>query len=165
MEHNNDCSDNPTPEIQCSVELNKTFIHTITNVSFGELPIELVNEIFKDGRPFSHFIEKWIEKNYPLKHIPGCKKYDFTDINHEETKYDEKTFTKGGCKYCPSNMIGQGRVFNQKEFEEKSKKMVFCIVSNINFPEIKIRFMKGEDLIKIYPKGIINLKDHNKFFD
>ena len=166
METNNDGSDIPTKQgIICSVELNKTFIHRIENVSFGDLPSEVVNELFKDGRPFSHFIEKWIEKNYPLKHISGCKKYDFIDIDNPETKYDEKTFTKGGCKYCPSNMLGQGRVFNQTEFEEKSKKLIFCIVSNINFPEIKIKFMKGEDLIKIYPKGSISLKDHDKFFN
>ena len=30
-----------------------------------------------------------------------------------EIKYDEKTFTNRGCKYCPSNMLGQGRTFVQ----------------------------------------------------
>jgi hypothetical protein len=52
-----------------SIELNKTFFHTITNLEFGNLNKEQINEIMKDGRPFSHFIEKWLETNYPLKHI------------------------------------------------------------------------------------------------
>ena len=148
-----------------SVELNKTFTHIIENVSFGELPMQVVNEILKDGRPFSHFIEHWLASNYPLKWVGGCQPHDFVDINNEEIKYDEKTFTKGGCRFCPSNMLGQGRVFNQKIFEEKTNKLIFCIVSNVDFPKIKIKFIKGTDLIKIYPKGIINLKHHDKFFN
>ena len=148
-----------------SVILNKTFIHRIVNCGFDNLPISVTNEIFKDGRVFSHFIERWIEKNYPLKWIGGCQSYDFIDVNNEEIKYDEKTFTKGGCNFCPSNMLGQGRKFNKEVFEEKTKKLIFCIVSNINFPEIKIRFVKGVDLLVKYPKGKIPLKDHIKFFN
>ena len=104
-----------------SVELNKTFNHTISNFTFGNLPEEVCKEIWKDGRPFSHFIEGWISHNYPLTHVKGCKKYDFTDRNHPEILYDEKTFTSKGCKFCPSNMIGQGRTFDKELFEEKSK--------------------------------------------
>lgn len=148
-----------------SILLNKTFTHTIENFSFGNLSKEYITEIFKDGRPFSYFIEKWLEQNYPLKHITGCKSYDFVDINNNDILYDEKTFTKQGCNFCPSNMLGQGRKFNEEVFIEKSNKLIFCIVSNINFPEIKIKFMKGSDLIKSYPKGKIPLKEHVKFFD
>jgi hypothetical protein len=62
-------------------------------------------------------------------------------------------------------MIGTGRTFNKEEFEEKTRRLIFCIVSNINFPEIKIKFIRGVDLLPIYPKGIIPLKDHVKFFN
>ena len=148
-----------------SIVLNTTFTHIINDYSFGNLLKEDVIEIFKDGRVFSHFIEKFIEKNYPLKHIKGCKSYDFVDANNSAILYDEKTFTKGGCNFCPSNMLGQGRKFDKTIFEEKSKKLIFCIVSNINFPEIKIKFVNGTDLISKYPKSKIPLKDHIKFFN
>ena len=148
-----------------SVELNKTFEHTISNYGFGNLPDEVCKEHWTDGRPFSHFIEAWIAENYQLEHIKGCKKYDFTDKKYPKILYDEKTFTRGGCRFCPSNMIGQGRAFNQTIFEEKSKKLIFCIVSNINFPNIKIRFVKGEELLMKYPKGKIPLKDEIEFFN
>lgn len=151
-------------ETSPSVILNHTFVHEIENYSFGNLPAEVCREIYKDGRPFSHFIEHFIAHNYPLDHVAGCKKYDFTDRNAPTILYDEKTFTKGGCKFCPSNMLGQGRVFNQEEFELHCKKLIFCIVSNIDFPTIKIRFVRGDDLILKYPNGIIPLKDHEKFF-
>ena len=152
-------------EPACSVELDKTFEHELENVTFDGLPSEKVIEIFKDGRPFSHFIEEWLENNYPLKHIKGCKEYDFIDKNHENTRYDEKTFTQGGCKFCPSSMIGTGRKFNQEEFEEKTKKLIFCVVSNIHFPRIKVRFTRGVKLLQQYPKGVIPLKDFDKFFN
>ena len=121
--------------------------------------------IFKDGRPFSHFIEKWMEKNYPLNHVTGCKDHDFVDSTYPDTKYDEKTFTSKGCSFVPSNMLGQGRSFNQEVFNEKSSKLIYCIVSNVNFPEIKIRFVNGPDLVTQYPKGKIPLKDYVKFFN
>ena len=148
-----------------SVELNKTFEHEIVNISFGNLSREACIAILKDGRPFSHFIEVWLAENYPLVHVKGCKKHDFTDSNYPTILYDEKTFTSKGCSFCPSNMLGQGRKFDKEEFEEKSKKLIFCIVSNIDFPKIKIKFVRGSDLIKLYPKGKILSKDFIKFFN
>jgi len=150
--------------MQTSIKLNKTFTHLLDNVNFDNIPQKIVNEIMKDGRPFSHFIEPWICLNYPLQHVKGCKSYDFTDYNFPETQYDEKTFTQRGCRYCPSNMLGQGRKFDKTIFEEKTKKLIFCIVSNINFPTIKIKFVEGTELLKKYPTGKIPLKDHDDFF-
>ena len=62
-------------------------------------------------------------------------------------------------------MIGQGRKFDKEIFEKKTKKLIFCIVSNIDFPNIKVKFIKGEDLIKDYPNGKISFKNYVKFFD
>ena len=152
-------------EQNVSVQLNTTFTHTLTNLGFDCLPEAVVINLFKDGRPFSHFIEKWLEKNYNINHVEGCKKFDFVDRNYPNTKYDEKTFTKRGCCYMPSNMLGQGRSFNQEEFQNKTKGLVFCIVSNVNFPEIKVRFVRGSELIKKYPKGKIPFKDYATFFE
>jgi hypothetical protein len=148
----------------CSVDLDVSFSHHITDFAFDNIPKEIVIEIFKDGRPFSHFIESWLATNYPVIHIHGCKKYDFRDLHYPWITYDEKTFTKQGCKFMPSNMIGQGRVFDKDVFNSKSKKLIYCIVSNIHFPTIKVRFCRGTDLIKKYPNGTIPYKDHNKFF-
>ena len=148
-----------------SVDLDITHTYVLDNISFDNLPPEIVNTIMKDGRVFSHFIEKWLEKKYPIIHISGCKDHDFIDSNNSEIKYDEKTFTKLGCHFCPSNMLGQGRKFDQEIFQEKAKKLVYCIVSNIHFPVIKVKFMRGLHLIAKYPKGKIPSKDHIKFFD
>ena len=149
----------------CSIELNTTFDHTISNYAFGNLSEDKCREILKDGRPFAYFIEHWLAENFPLSYIGGCKSHDFVDENYNDILYDEKTFTKNGCSFCPSSMKGTGRTFNQEEFEKKTKKLIFCIVSNIDFPNIKIKFMKGEDLLKNYPRGNIPSSDHIKFFN
>ena len=144
---------------------NTTYIHTIENISFGNLTKSSIIDIYKDGRAFSHFIEPWLAVNYPLIHVKGCKQYDHTNINDENIKYDQKTFTAHGCKFMPSNMIGEGRTFNKDIFEEKAKKLIYIIVSNVNFPEIKIKFVKGTDLIIDYPNGVISSKEFIKFFN
>jgi hypothetical protein len=152
-------------EVEPSVALNTTTIHQIDNYGFDNIPKEVCEEILKDGRAFSHFIEVWLPLYYLLIHVKGCKSYDFTDKKHQEILYDEKTFTKRGCRFCPSNMIGQGRKFDKEVFEKKCDKLIFCVVSNINFPEIKIRFVKGSELAAKYPKGTIPPKDHDEFFN
>ncbi len=148
-----------------NIKYNTTFVHVLEDFSFGNLSKQTVIEIFKDGRPFSHFIEPWLAINYPLIHVKGCKQYDHVDVNDENIKYDQKTFGLNDCKFMPSNMIGQGRKFDKEVFEEKAKKLIYIIVGTRNFPEIKIKFVKGVDLIANYPKGVIPSKDFDKFFD
>tara|TARA_B100000524_G_scaffold126738_1_gene62491 strand:- start:81 stop:605 length:525 start_codon:yes stop_codon:yes gene_type:complete len=147
------------------ISLNITDTHIIEEFKFGNVPHSIMEEILKDGRAFSHFIELWLSINYQLIHVKGCKDHDFIDVNDTNIKYDQKTFTKLGCKFMPSNMIGEGRKFNKEIFEEKAKKLIYIIVSNINFPEIKIKFVTGNDLLIDYPDGKIPLKDFDKFFD
>ena len=62
-------------------------------------------------------------------------------------------------------MIGEGRKFDDVIFKEKASKLIYIIISNIHFPQIKIKFVKGSDLIIEYPNGKIPLKDFVKFFN
>ena len=143
---------------------NKTFISRIQNFSFGSLPQEILIKRFKDGRIFSHFMENLLAEDYGLTYIEGCKDHDLVDPINPEIKYDQKTFTSNGCDFMPSNMKGQGRHFDKAVFDEKSKRLIYIIVSNINFPEIKVRFVKGSDLVEMYPNGSIPKGHHDKFF-
>lgn len=147
-----------------SIELNKTYTFLIEDVSFGSLPEETIREIFLDGRAFSHFIEPWLAIHFPLKHIKGCKEYDHIGLDDPETLYDAKTMTRGGCKFCPSNMLGAGRHFDSAVFIEKAKKLVYIIVCNVDFPTIQVRFVRGEELATRYPNGSIPLSDRSTFY-
>jgi hypothetical protein len=157
------------------VLLAATQTFQLANMGFDCLSVEIVHEIFKDGRAFSHFIERWMATkswkdaetgvDFQLTHIKGCKKHDFEVIQGDETLlYDEKTFTSGGCSFMPSGMIGKGRKFDAAEFQEKVKTMNYVIVDNTEFPKITVKFAIGEDLAKQYPKGCIPFKDREAFF-
>jgi len=146
------------------IEYNKTHTKRIENISFGNLDKETLEKIFRDGRAFSHFIERFLAKEYNLTHIDGCKGYDIIEPTNSEIKYEQKTFTSKGCKIMPSNMVGQGRSFDPVVFKEKAEKLIYIIVSNVKFPEIHIRFVKGVDLVPLYPNGKIQAREHNAFF-
>jgi len=148
-----------------SVELDKTECYTIDDYSFGGLPKETIVDLFKDGRIFSHFIEKWLAAHYPLIHVAGCKDHDFIDGGNPNIHYDQKTFTKGGCRYYESGMIGVGRKFDLEKFQEKAKNMIYIIVSNLDFPDIRVKIIRGSVLMLKYPKGVIPLKDAVQFFN
>lgn len=146
-------------------KLLKTYTFQLTNIGFDSLAPIVLESIFKDGRAFSHLIEPWIANKFNLIHEKGCKHFDFKDGNNPEVLIDEKTFTNRGLSFSPSNMKGQGRTFNREIFEKKTNSLVFCCVSNINFPEIKVKFIQGKDLLQQYPNGFIPLKDFSKFFN
>ena len=155
-------NDITTPNI--GYTLGKTYTHKIENVQFDGLSQETLIDIYKDGRVFSHLIEHYLVGLFPsLVHVPGCKDHDFNN-KYNKDRLDEKTFTKNGCKFMPSSMIGTGRKFDNKKFEEHCNKIIYCIVSNVNFPEIKIRFEKGCELMKKFPIGNISSKKHDEFF-
>ena len=148
-----------------SVELNKTFTHKLENIKFDNLPEAVIIEIYKDGRAFAKLIEPWLSENYPIIHITGDKPYDHIDNKDYKIRYDAKTFTKHGCGFASSCMIGAGRKFDSVQQKKNSQKLIYCLISNINFPEIKIKFIKGCDLIKIYPNAKIPYNDHDKIFN
>ena len=150
---------------QSSIELDKTFHHRIGKVSFGDLSEEEINKAYKDGRAFAPLIERWLPKHYLLIHVPGCKGHDFVDKIYQGTKYDEKTFTAGGCIFAPSSMIGKGRKVNIPELQLKASKLIYCIVSNVDFPNIKVKFVRGSVLLRKYPKGNITPKHMDSFFE
>ena len=150
------------PNSKDDIILNKTYTHIIENFSFGNLSKQVLIKFYKDGRHFAPVIELYLQEMFPIIHKEGCASYDFTDDSNN--KYDEKTFTKGGCKFMPSSMIGTGRKFDKVKFDKSANKLIYIIVSNINFPEIKIKFVRGKDLIIDYPNGKIPLGKFYEFF-
>lgn len=146
------------------MELNKVINLTIKNFTFHTLPPEVTSKLFQDGRVFSHFIEHQLAQDFGLTHVSGCKSHDMVDPLNPEIKYEQKTFTARGCKIMPSSMIGKGRKFDKTIFAEKAAKLIYIIVSNADFPNIKIKFSAGTDMVALYPNGSIPFSDHDKFF-
>ena len=137
------------------IELNKTYFRKIKNYSFGDLPIETLNEIFRDGRPSSFFLEPQLALWFPeLTHIKGCLDHDHIDQRGQ--KYDDKNFTKRGMQFKPSNQIGTGRVFNFSAMCKKAGALIYIACDIVEFPKIRIIFKSGNDLVREYPTGKVS---------
>ena len=152
------------PEIDLDFSFNKRYEFILRDIKFDNLPEELIFEKFKDGRFFSHIIEKWLEKKFMNLIYVNGKGYDFIDSRDNNIKYDEKTFTCRGCNYVPSKMLGAGRKKNLSEFQEHAQKINYIIVDNTEFPKIQLVFISGNDLLLNYPKGKIPIRDRVAFF-
>ena len=145
------------------IEINRVYEFQIENFEFGSLSREECIECFKDGRVASHFLERQLEKWFPtLTHIKGCEEWDHEDTNGQ--KYDAKNFTKYGLAFKPSNQMGSGRKFNESVAHEKAQSLIYICCDIVEFPKVRVKFAKGNDLIKTYPNCKIPKAKRQEFF-
>lgn len=144
-------------------ELNKIFKFTLKNISFDNIPTHKLIKLFKDGRHASHVLELWIETNFEdIKKI-DVKNHDF--IDSKDNYMEAKNFTKNGAKFMPSRMLGVGRKYIKEEADKVIKSNIYVITDINDMPTIKIKFVKGDDLLKKYPKAVIPFKLRDEFFN
>ena len=125
--------------------------------SFGNLSESSLKEVYRDGRVASHLLEVQLEHWFPeLKHVKGCKGHDHVSRHNEDVLYDAKSFTRGGCKFMPSNMLGTGRSFDAGSFAEKTSNMQYIICDIVDFPRVRVVFREGRELASEYPTGVIS---------
>jgi hypothetical protein len=140
-----------------------TQINLTGKLQFGDIPIEVLTEHFKDGRWASTLLERYIPILYPeLVWVSGNKDHDHIDAAGNQ--YDLKCFTKGGLKFMPSNQIGSHRSFDAKIAHDKARKLTYICCDITQFPLITVKFANGNNLIEKYPKCLIPFKDREAFF-
>jgi len=133
-----------------TIQLNKTYNFTIDNFAFGNLTRDEMIDVFRDGRFVSPLMERELTKLFPaLKHVTGNKDHDHVD--DKGNLYDAKNFTKNGLKFKPSNQLGQGRAFNATIAHQKASKLIYICCDIIDFPNVRVRFIEGANLVKRYP--------------
>lgn len=134
------------------MEYNMTY-QFVVEASFGDLSKETVNKLFTDGRVASHFLEEQLCEWFPSLTFVDGKGYDHVD--EENNRYDQKSFTKRGTNYAPSNMVGKGRSVDEEVFHAHAKEISYILTDVNDFPKVRVVFKKGEDLLKDYPNGKI----------
>lgn len=145
------------------IKYNKTYKYTIQNVSFGNLSRAALIRIFKDGRYVSPLIEEHLTIWFPgLTRIEGNKDHDHVD--KKGIIYDAKNFTKNGMMFMPSNQIGASRKYDPKITEQKANKLIYICCDVVDFPDVKVRFIPGKQLIKSYPKAKVPYGERDSFF-
>jgi hypothetical protein len=143
-----------------NIELDRVYIFSCS-ASFETLSQSVVNQLFKDGRAASPFLERQLELWFPDLTFVDGRGYDHVDTVFQ--KYDAKCFTKRGAKFCRSNMQGQGRSVNEEKLWKHAVDMVYIFCDIVDFPQVRVVYKKGSDLLK-YSKGSIPFKDRNVLF-
>lgn len=142
------------------VEYNKAYCFKLEDVSFPGIEKEKLYKLYQDGRVSSSFIQLWLESQFNLKYVNG-NGYDHLD--EKQNKYELKSLTKYGCNLCPSHMVGSGRKKDISLFREEASKINFIISDITNFPEIKVVFKTGEEIVRLYPNAVIAKNDKKIF--
>lgn len=136
----------------------------IENVAFGDLAEETVSQILGDGRIASHFLERQLEIWYPFLKFVDAKGYDHINTDDANDRYDQKCFTKGGLGFAPSSMIGAGRRIDGDVAYNHCKDITYICCDIVDFPKVRVRFVPGGDLLKLYPGFRIPFSDLESLF-
>ena len=130
----------------------------------GLLSESTVLELFKDGRIASPFLERLVELWFDNLKFVDKKGYDHICLQSGQ-KYDLKCFTKRGMSFALSQMLGAGRKVDKDVLKEHAETMIYICCDINDFPNIRIRFADGKELIQKYPNGKIPFSHREKFFE
>lgn len=144
------------------IKYNQNYDFTV-NAAFGDLPNSVIVEILKDGRLASHFLERQLEVWFPELTFVNAKGYDHTCKN-SDVLYDQKCFTKGGLTFAPSKMLGAGRKIDLNEAHSHANTIDYIACDIVDFPKVRVRFVKGSDLVKNYPSCKVKYGQREDFF-
>jgi len=144
------------------IQYNHTYNFTV-NASFGSLPNETINKMFKDGRVASKFLENHLPIWFNDLEFVDATGYDHIRKSNKR-KLDAKCFTKGGLTYAPSNMLGGGRKIVSEIAHEHANEIDYIACDVVDFPRIKVRFVAGSDLVTKYPNCKIKPSQRDEFF-
>ena len=128
-------------------ELNKTYHKKFEDVKFDNLDEVSLLKAFLNGSTISRFIELWLARNYDKLMDSDTVEYDLWDFE-KKRKVEVKSFTKGGCNFMPSYMIGAGRKL------EEEKAFEYIIDSYVNNKENELSKLLSGQILDEYKKEI-----------
>ena len=143
--------------------LNHVYKFKVNQPTFGNLSTDQVNRLFRDGR-MSKFLELEMTTFFPILNYVDQKGHDY-EINCEGTpKVEMKCFTQGGMRFMPSSMIGSGRKLDIEKFHENAHNLTYLFCDIVDFPDIRVIFKSGDEMIEKFPRGSITYKHRNEIF-
>ena len=146
------------------IAYNYVFEFDLTGrIMFGDLPVDSLIKLFKDGRVVSKFLEHHIPIWFPELQFQDGIGYDHRRIV-DGRKFDLKGFTMGGACYAPSNMLGKGRKIIVEQVHEHAKHIDYIFSDVTQFPIVRIVFKHGTDLVNQFPSTRIKKNQREQLF-
>lgn len=144
------------------MDLDKVYYFNL-KASFGDLSETQVNDILKDGRAASRFLEHQLVVWFPeLKYVdqPG-----HDHIDESGNMYDAKCWTEHGCVFRESIMIGRGTdAINEERILEHASMITYIICDITQFPAVRVIFKEGKELAERWPRGQIYKGHRDRLF-
>ena len=106
-----------------------------------------VVEYFTDGRRVSFVIEVRLSKEFFSGQRAPSEGASFDILDSKGLKWESRSISKD-VYFCPSYMVGSGRIFSEKGFLEKLDEIEGYVLSDISkFPEIPF-YIINKEIIK-----------------
>jgi len=96
-----------------------------------------VRQYFTDGRRVSFLVERRIAREVLHGQMASDEGKPYDVVDSKQQKWEVRSVTKHGVYFCPSYMVGSGRKFNGKGFEEKLKAIAGYVIADVaSFPSV-----------------------------
>ena len=132
------------------------------SVKFGNLSESILYELFRDGRTASRFLERHICVWFPNLKFVDERGHDF--IGNDGRKFEMKCFTARGLNYSASKYQGIGRSLDVAEHRATAIQNIYILCDIIDFPNVSVRFIRGEELIGLYPNPKVSYNERHNLF-
>ncbi len=146
------------------LEYNKVYEFDLSGkVQFGDLPTELIHELFTDGRVASKFLEHHLPIWFPELEFVDAKGYDHVRTT-DGRRFDLKGFTPRGACYAPSEMLGKGREIREQEVHAHAREIDYVFSDITEFPKVRIVAKQGTDMVAQFPSTKIKYTQRAQLF-
>jgi len=99
-----------------------------------------VHEYFTDGRRVSFLLERRLAREVIKGTLAPSEGAGFDLIDPSGKKWEVRSVTRGGIYFCPSYMVGSGRVFDEPGFLRKAAgRIVDCQAQLQGATELPVR--------------------------
>ena len=147
-----------------NIVYNKVFSFDLSNrVTFGDLTQQTLYKLFTDGRVSSKFLEHHLPLWFPELEFRDGQGYDHVQLNSGK-KFDLKGFTPRGACYAPSEMLGKGRKIIVEKAHEHARTIDYIFSDITEFPQVRIIFRHGQDLVRDFPSTKIKKNQRDQLF-
>lgn len=143
---------------------NKIFLFDLSGrVCFGDLTQQTLYKLFTDGRVASKFLEHHLPLWFPELEFQDGRGYDHARSSNGR-KFDLKGFTPRGACYAPSEMLGKGRKIIVEKVHEHAQTIDYIFSDITEFPQVRIIFKHGLDLVRDFPSTKIKKNQRDLLF-
>src|ERR1044071_9674221 len=120
------------------------------------LPGDSVRDYFTDGRRVSFLLERRIASEVLHGRTAPSEGAPFDAIDSFGGRWEVRSISRHGIYFCPSNMVGSSRHFEERGFLEKLKGIRGYVVADIeSFPDVPYWRVTSEQVLQWWRDGAL----------